>query len=343
MIHPVIDDALKVSTGINNLRGPIQQHLLLQVRPHHTWAEVRQMIDNFFANSYMHLPGQTIGNIDQDVNIIKNNKKWNGKKGKGKAREAKERATTTTTTTTTATTPTTTNNNNNRKKENQKEKVPSGATTTTPARARSVKGDKNNNNNKGKGKSTSSTSTAKCWVCGKLGHRGASCSFNNQKNINNVQQQKLSPQQQQFQLQGASDQPISHMPPEGVATFQLPAATTTTTSASSVTRESTPGPHIYDISSINDMCGCEGGQPFEICLDGYFVAGQSLVTPVLLCRLHLGTSQTTYPFNHTTHNFLFLQLPTNLFTSMATKTSCSSATTSASQSGSTSATSKPRY
>ena len=136
MIHPVIDD---VSTAINNVRGPIQQHLLLQVRPHHTWQEVRQMIDNLFANSYMHLPGQTIGNIDHV-------------------------------------------------------------------------------NNRGKGKSTSSASTSKCWVRSKLGHRVASCWFNNQKNINNIQQQQLPPQQQQFQLQGTSDQPISYTPPEGITT-----------------------------------------------------------------------------------------------------------------------------
>ena len=81
MIHLVIDDALKVSTAINNLRGPMQQHLLLQVRPHHTWQEARQMINNLFANSYMRLPGQTIGNIDQDINIVR--KKGKGKKGKG--------------------------------------------------------------------------------------------------------------------------------------------------------------------------------------------------------------------------------------------------------------------
>ena len=67
------------------------------------------------------------------------------------------------------------------------------------------------------------------------------------------------------------------------------------------------------------------------------------MTPVLLRRLHLETSQIMYLFNHTTHNFPFLQLPTNLFTSTATKTSCSSATTSASQSGSTSATSRLHY
>ena len=36
------------------------------------------------ANSYMHLPGQTIGNVSQDINIVK-------KKGKGKKEKEKER------------------------------------------------------------------------------------------------------------------------------------------------------------------------------------------------------------------------------------------------------------
>ena len=81
--------------------------------------------------------GQTIGNIDQYVNLIKNRK---GKGRKGKERKAKERATTTTTTTTTtiAIIATTINNNiNHNRKEKPKEMVPSGATTTTtPAGAR---------------------------------------------------------------------------------------------------------------------------------------------------------------------------------------------------------------
>ena len=67
------------------------------------------------------------------------------------------------------------------------------------------------------------------------------------------------------------------MPPEGSTTFnfqQLPQQqqqpqlqyqqvrqALPSTSASSVTRVSTPGPHIYDISSINNMYGCGGGQP----------------------------------------------------------------------------------
>ena len=49
----------------------------------------------------------------------------------------------------------------------------------------------------------------------------ASCWCNNQKNIKNVQQQQLPPQQQQFQLQGSSDQPIAYVPPEGITTFNF--------------------------------------------------------------------------------------------------------------------------
>ena len=85
VMHHVVDDTLKVSTAVSNLCGALQQDLLLQVRPHRTWPEVRQMIDNFFANSYMRLPGQTIGNIDQDISLIKN------KNGKGEKRKRKER------------------------------------------------------------------------------------------------------------------------------------------------------------------------------------------------------------------------------------------------------------
>ena len=79
-----------------------------------------------------------------------------------------------------------------------------------------------------------------------------------------------------FQLQGSSDQPIACTPPEGITMFnfqQIPQQqqpqlqhqpvrqALPSTSASSVTRVSTPGPHIYDISSINNMSSCGGGQP----------------------------------------------------------------------------------
>ena len=70
------------------------------------------------------------------------------------------------------------------------------------------------------------------------------------------------------------------MPPEGMTTFnfqQLPPqqqlqiqdqqgrqALPSTTSASSTTGASTPGSHIYDISSINNTYDCEGDQPPSI-------------------------------------------------------------------------------
>ena len=56
----------------------------------------------------------------------------------------------------------------------------------------------------------------------------------------------------------------------------------------------------------------------------------------------LETSQTTYLFNRTAHNLLFLQRQTILFTSVATKTSCLRATASTSRRPSTSVTSKHR-
>ena len=137
------------------------------------------------------------------------------------------------------------------------------------------KGDKGNN--KGKGKPTSMTSSTKCWICGKLGHRAASCWLNNKKNVNNIKHKQVPPQHQQFQLEGTSDQPIPHMPPEGITTFnfqQLPhqqqpqiqyhqirQALPSTTSASSTTRVSTPRPAIYDVSSINNEDICEGEHP----------------------------------------------------------------------------------
>ena len=48
--------------------------LLLSIRSHHTWPEVRQMIENLFFKHYLHLPKQTTANMNQDFNVIKGNK-----------------------------------------------------------------------------------------------------------------------------------------------------------------------------------------------------------------------------------------------------------------------------
>ena len=81
MTHLVIDDALKVTTVINNLRGPTHQHLLVQVGPRHTWPEVRQMVDSLFANSYVRLPGQIIGHTDQELQPTTKAKRQEQRKG----------------------------------------------------------------------------------------------------------------------------------------------------------------------------------------------------------------------------------------------------------------------
>ena len=237
---------------------PIQQHLLLQVRPHHTWPEVHQMVDNFFANSYAHLPGQTIGNIDQDVNYIKGKAKKGHRKrqrkvqGKGKNNtqqglQQQQQLLLLLLATTTTTAATTTNNINLNRKEKAKEKVPSGATTTTTTRARTSRR-VTRTTTKEKGSLHRRRPSTKCWICGKLRHRAASCWFNSQKNVNNIQQQQqLPPQHQQFQLQGTSDQPISYH------CLQLPTTTSTTTTTSDTVSSGTTSTTFHGICIIYDQ------------------------------------------------------------------------------------------
>ena len=221
--------------------------------------------------------GQTIGNIDHDVNYIQRRKerrqgekKGKGKKGKGKGY----------------------NNNYYNYQPLQQLLQPTTATTKGKSKGKGPIGSYDNNkgknnqkgdkNNKGKGSLHRRPRPQSVGCCGKLGHRAASCWFNNQKSVNNIQQQQLPPQHQQFQLQGTSDQPISYMPPEGINygqsshNFQqsqpqqqphqvhyqpVRQALPSTTSASSTTRVSTPGPTIYDISAINTEDISEGEQP----------------------------------------------------------------------------------
>ena len=92
-MHPVIDDALKVSTVINNLQLATCVDLYNNIsyfRFDHIIPG--QKYDRWWAISLplatMHLPGQTIGNIDQDINYIMN-KKDKSKKGKGKGKQGK--------------------------------------------------------------------------------------------------------------------------------------------------------------------------------------------------------------------------------------------------------------
>ena len=181
MIHLVTDDTVKVSTVANNLRGPIQQHLLLQVPPHHTWPVAHQMVGNFFAYSYAHLPGQTIGNIDQNINYITKV----GRQSKQRQRKERQRKGC--------------NNYNNyynynssyhnsyhsnqqqpqlNEKKKQRKRPHQGLRLQQQQGQEQLEG---RQEHQGSGKSTSTTSTSTCWICGKVGHRAPSCWFNNKK------------------------------------------------------------------------------------------------------------------------------------------------------------------
>ena len=122
-----------------------------------TGGSTTSYLANFFANSYMHLPGQTVGNVDQDISLIKN------KKGKGK-KKRKERwrcKATQLLQLQLQLQPLQHYHNQLQPKGKAKGKGPIGNynSNNNTRKGKSIKGNKKKNNNKGKGKSTSSTST----------------------------------------------------------------------------------------------------------------------------------------------------------------------------------------
>ena len=161
-------------------------------------------------------------------------------------------------------------------------------------------------------------------------------------------------------------------PPQNIATFNfqqpqqqlqqyqpLHQALPSTTSATSTTRLSTPGPTIYDIIAIDTGYSCEGDQPPDFWNSSRLFNINQLNRKDLrgaprgllrrwgiLCDTRAAAS--VAPRNFADHvplqpryaQLALLQQPTNLVTSMATKTSCSCATTSASRCAPTSVTSK---
>ena len=79
-----IEESIKIATAINNLRGPVRQHLLLSVRPTTTWREVHNIAQNFFVSTW--LPSEGHISTIEDVNYIKKGKGKGKRKGKGKGK-----------------------------------------------------------------------------------------------------------------------------------------------------------------------------------------------------------------------------------------------------------------
>ena len=98
-----LDDNLKIGTLVNGLRGNLQQHLLVSVKPTSTWQNVREIVENYYSSTFV--PNPTTGHIaylahgspEEQVNYVKGRRKGKGKGKGGKARKeettkVKERA-----------------------------------------------------------------------------------------------------------------------------------------------------------------------------------------------------------------------------------------------------------
>ena len=76
-----LDDNLKIATLVNGLRGNLQQHLLLSVRPTSTWQNVREIVENYYSSTFV--PNPTTGHIaylahgspEEQVNYLKGRRK----------------------------------------------------------------------------------------------------------------------------------------------------------------------------------------------------------------------------------------------------------------------------
>ena len=80
-----LDDNLKKGTLVNGLRGNLQQHLLLSVKPTSTWQNVREIVENYYSSTFV--PYLAHGSPEeQQVNYLKGRRKGKGtgKGGKGK-------------------------------------------------------------------------------------------------------------------------------------------------------------------------------------------------------------------------------------------------------------------
>ena len=206
-----LDDNLKIATLVNGLRGNLQQHLLLSVKPTSTWQNVREIVENYYSSTFV--PNPTTGQIaylahgspEEQVNYVKGRRK-----GKGRGKEAKARKEETTT----------------KEKERAKAKVSQETTKekekdttkeekdTTKDGIYGVKEDTTTaikDKNRGKGGKTGATT--QCHVCNKFGHVAANCWYKDSTYTTAAVGLGTTVQPQHYSLDHpANDQPVALMP-----------------------------------------------------------------------------------------------------------------------------------
>ena len=91
-----LDDNLKIATLVNGLRGNLQQHLLLSVKPTSTWQNVREIVENYYSSTFV--PNPTTGHIaylahgppEEQLNYVKGRRKGKGKGKGGKSKKGED-------------------------------------------------------------------------------------------------------------------------------------------------------------------------------------------------------------------------------------------------------------
>ena len=168
-----LDDNLKIATLVNGLRGNLQQHLLLSVKPTSAWQNVREIVENCYSSTFV--PNPTTGRIaylahgspEEQVNYVKGRRKGKGKgkggkgkkggdhyKGKGKNKGKGK-------------------SGDNKGKGKGYNKGGKGYYQGWNSWSQGGYNNKGQEKNKGKGGKTGATT--QCHVCKKFGHVAANC------------------------------------------------------------------------------------------------------------------------------------------------------------------------
>ena len=260
-----LDDNLKIATLVNGLRGNLQQHLLLSVKPTCTWQNVREIVENYYTSTFVpnpttgHIAYLAHGSLEEQVNYIKGRRKGKGKggkgkkggdhyKGKGKSKEKGKQGD---------------YNKGKGKGYNKGGKGYQGWNSWNQGGSRNY----NNNNNgqgRGKGKGGKSNATTQCHVCKKFGHVAANCWHKDSTYTTAAVGSGTTGQTQHFSIDHphpSNDQPVALMPRDQLPLYNqhrqcisgsymqsttAPRAATSST-ASYIT---TPAPILHDISHV---------------------------------------------------------------------------------------------
>ena len=261
--HP-LDDNLKIATLVNGLRGNLQQHLLLSVKPTSTWQNVREIVENYYSSTFV--PNPTTGHIaylahgspEEQLNYVKGRRKGKGK-GKGKGGKGKK------------------GGDYHKGKGKNKGKGKTGDHNKGKGKGYNKGGkgyyqgwsswsqggynnnnNNNNNNNKGQGKSKGkggkAGATTQCHICKKFGHVAANCWYKDSTYTTAAVGSGTTGQTQHFSLDNpTTDQPVALMPRDQLplynqhgqcisGTYMQAAPATRAATSSTASYITTPGP-----------------------------------------------------------------------------------------------------